>query len=89
MCARVRVIITGKLLWCWFFGNKISESEQDLGNFRKYLSLKISRYTVFFIFGQVSVFFFSVLAHFINKEQVYGKPGMPEQPRSTGTALFL
>ena len=46
MCARVRVIVTGKLLWRRFFGNKISESEQDFGNFQKYLSPKISRYTV-------------------------------------------
>ena len=43
MRARVRVIITGKLLWRQFFRNKILESEQ---NFRNYLSLKISRYTV-------------------------------------------
>ena len=46
MCARVRVIVTGKPLWWWFFGNKISESEQDFGNFRKYLSPKVSHYTV-------------------------------------------
>ena len=43
---RVRVIITGKLLWRGFFRNKISESERDFGNFQKYLSPKISRYTV-------------------------------------------
>ena len=42
MWARVRVIVTGKLLWCRFFGNKISESEQDFGNFQKYLSPKFS-----------------------------------------------
>ena len=47
MHARVKVIITGKLLWRWFFGNKILESQQDLGNFRKYLSPKISRYMVY------------------------------------------
>ena len=35
MRARARVIITGKLLWCWFFGNKISKSEQGFGNFQK------------------------------------------------------
>ena len=40
------IIITGKLLWRWFYGNKISESERDFGNFKKYLSLKISCYTV-------------------------------------------
>ena len=40
MWARVRVIVTGKLLWCRFFGYKISESEQDFGNFQKYLSPK-------------------------------------------------
>ena len=33
MCARVRVIVTGKLLWRQFFGNKILESERDFGNF--------------------------------------------------------
>ena len=41
-----RVIITGKLLLCQFFGNKISESEQGSGNFQKYLSSKIFHYTV-------------------------------------------
>ena len=46
MCTRVRVIVTGKLLCTGFFGNKISESEQDFRNFQKYLSPKISCYTV-------------------------------------------
>ena len=40
------IIKAGKLLWCQFFGNKILESEQDFGNFRKYLSPKIFHYTV-------------------------------------------
>ena len=40
------IIITGKLLQHQFLGNKISESEGDFGNFQKYLSPKISRYTV-------------------------------------------
>ena len=42
MRARVRVIITGKLIWCRFFGNKISKSER---NFQKYLYPEISHYT--------------------------------------------
>ena len=46
MCGRVRVIVTGKLLWRRFFGNKILESERDFGNFQKYLSPKISRNTL-------------------------------------------
>ena len=40
MCARVRVIITGKIPWSWLFGNKVLESERDFGNFL------ISRYMV-------------------------------------------
>ena len=30
MRARVKVIITGKLLWRWFFGNKISEISENI-----------------------------------------------------------
>ena len=40
MCARVKVIIIGKLLWRWFFGNKILESQQDFGNFQKFPTIR-------------------------------------------------
>ena len=40
MCARVKVIITGKLLWHWFFGNKILESQQDFGNLQKFPTIR-------------------------------------------------
>ena len=33
------IISTDKLLWHQFFGNKISESEQDFGNFQKYIRI--------------------------------------------------
>ena len=46
MHARVRVIITGKIPWSWLLENINLESERDFENFRKYLSPKISHYTV-------------------------------------------
>ena len=33
ICARIRIIITGKIPWSWFLENINLESERDFGNF--------------------------------------------------------
>ena len=58
------IIITGKLLQRWFLGNKISKSERDFRNFQKYLSPKISRYTVYYEINHLSESIYRKLRNF-------------------------